>query len=254
MPARTWLSPRRSCPWGLSVGLLALLAAPAAAEVDPAMVGTWQLRWPGPAIYWQIRADGRYRSFGTGARPNEHWGRMTAAKGRFASHWRGGEDGGTYGVNGTVLSTSGKLGSGSWTRLWGPGGGSGRSQSDCPLIDAAVVERALGSPVRGRAMPTGCDFRAILAGAGEVRIHVRRPTDYPAAMWFERDRRCLDKLTSACVAIEVGGVGDRAFLRGQSITVLKGTAIIKIQRKLSPAPDEGDTADLILLGKAAAGG
>ncbi|WP_337876841.1 hypothetical protein [Elioraea sp.] len=215
------------------------------------MVGTWKLQWIGPDIYWQIRADGHYRSFGTGARPNEHWGRMTAAAGRFSSRWRGGEDGGSYSVDGAVLSTTGKLGRGSWTRLWQPGHG-GQSQSNCPLVEAAVVEEAIGSPVRGRAMPTGCDFHATLAGAGEVRINVLRPTDYPAAMWFERDRRCLQRLTSKCVAIEVGGIGDRAFLRGQSITVLKGNTIYRIQRKLSPAPDDDDTVDLVQLGKAVA--
>jgi len=43
--------------------------AQAAEAVDRALVGTWQLEWPRPALYWAVRADGVYRMHGPGAMP-----------------------------------------------------------------------------------------------------------------------------------------------------------------------------------------
>ncbi|MDR4497134.1 MAG: hypothetical protein MRK02_04305 [Candidatus Scalindua sp.] len=226
--------------------LLMLVALPATAgEIDPDLIGTWKLQWVGPAIYWQVRADGRYRSFGVGARPNEHWGSMTAYQGQFTSNSPFGEDGGSYSVNGEVLTTTGKLGTGSWEAVWRPGGQG--STSDCTLIDSAPVESALGTYVRGRSFPSRCVFSSTIAGSGEVSIGIRTPDALPAFKHFETAHRLKkDKI------IDISGVGDRAFIEGHTITVLKGPLIFKVSIILHPAAPDTDTADLIKLAQAVA--
>lgn len=110
----SWLLPIR-----LLVVMLIVFSATcgSAAEVDPALIGTWQLQWPGEPIYWDIRADGTYEVSGSGAAV-AHAGTFAAAAGKWSlssSTW--GEDGGTYRpLNENRLMVVGKLGPGTWMR------------------------------------------------------------------------------------------------------------------------------------------
>jgi hypothetical protein len=154
--------------------LLGAAAVPAAAQVDPALVGMWQLQWAGPQMLWQVRADGVYRLIGTGARPNEHWGRMDAANGQWSSRWERGADRGTYRLNDSTWQVTGSLGTGTWTRVWP---GKTASSSSCPHIDVAIVETHFASAVTSRMIGASCDFRATNPGASdELSITVEAAT------------------------------------------------------------------------------
>jgi hypothetical protein len=193
-------------------------------------------------MYWQVRADGHYRLFGVGARPNEHWGVMTAGQGRFSSKSSFGADGGPYSISGDVWTATGKLGSGSWSKVWTAGGNG--SSGTCPLVDPALVESILGTYFKVRRRGEGCEFNSTIAGSGELTIAVTRPQGF-APKSFDTARRL-----GSGVKIDVPNVGDRAFVNGPTIKILKGGVIIIISLALHPAPADSDMAGLIKLGQA----
>jgi hypothetical protein len=102
-----------------ALGLLSLaFVACGRAEVDPRLVGTWQLQWAGAPIYWSIRDNGTYEISGPGAGLGES-GTFAAAGGRWSirSPTRG-EDGGPYELpNPDLFVGTGKLGPGVWARV-----------------------------------------------------------------------------------------------------------------------------------------
>jgi hypothetical protein len=126
---------------GAAALLLVLSCAPLAAcdsaEVDPRLVGTWQLQWPGAPIYWTILEDGTYRTFGPGVGLGET-GAFTASAGRWSLQSpSSGEDGGTYELQSEDLfSGTGKLGPGLWARV----------RTVPPAATAVQTERALDLP------------------------------------------------------------------------------------------------------------
>jgi hypothetical protein len=98
--------------------------APAAAAVDPALVDTWQVRFPSPTgdavVTWAIHADGSYSGTqGGSATPASETGHVTFSK----NAWtlisdKGRQDQGTYVItdaNDVVIT--GTAGSALWTRL-----------------------------------------------------------------------------------------------------------------------------------------
>jgi hypothetical protein len=120
---------RRVRPSAVAIGLLSLaFVACGRAEVDPRLIGTWQLQWAGAPIYWSIREDGTYEISGQGAGLGES-GTFAAAAGRWSlrSPIRG-EDGGTYELpNDDLWVGTGKLGPGVWARVRPP------AQVDTPI-------------------------------------------------------------------------------------------------------------------------
>lgn len=126
---------------------LALLPATARAQVDPAVVGTWQTMMPGPEgvtqLVWVIRADGTYTltsdslttpaQGGTIIFGNGQWV-LTATTGN-----PGASDAGTYQIHPTTLLTSGKSGVTLWQKSGSPGA---PAQTAWPADLSGVVERA----------------------------------------------------------------------------------------------------------------
>ena len=110
---------RRVRPSVVAIAIASLaFAACERAEVDPRLVGTWQLQWAGAPMYWSIRENGTYEISGPGAGFGES-GTFAAAAGRWSlrSPIRG-EDGGTYALpNDDVFVGTGKLGPGTWARV-----------------------------------------------------------------------------------------------------------------------------------------
>lgn len=96
---------------------LAVTACSKGSEVDPGLVGAWQLQYAGAPIYWKIHANGTYEITGAGAGAG-HSGNFTAENGRWSLHsptW--GDDGGTYEASGDRFIGTGKLGPGTWLRV-----------------------------------------------------------------------------------------------------------------------------------------
>jgi hypothetical protein len=121
-PMQRVLAAVRHGLWLLLAGILAS-ASLQAAEVDPRVVGVWEIRLTeGGAtvrLIWEIAADGQYRqrSEPPGA-ISEHQGNASFADGRWqlsaAADWT---DGGTYEVpDPTTLVATGRLGEGIWKR------------------------------------------------------------------------------------------------------------------------------------------
>lgn len=218
----------------------------ATAKVDPALVGTWKLALPGIKMYWQIRADGMYRYFGVSARPLEHWGRMEASGGRWATQWAGGQDGGSYTLSGNTWQQTGKAGTGNWQRVWKPGDGG--SQIVCPLIDVAEVETLFGNATRGRVDAKGCTLTSSGVGyADGLWISVIDN----ASQRFVNVRKQTGKMRPI---VDVPGLGNAAFIDGDELHILKGNRYAVIGVGMYPDhPDAVSNATLIRFGRIVAG-
>jgi hypothetical protein len=109
-------------------------AAPAAAPVtrtadakssllDVTALGSWYVKIPSPqgvsTCYWDIKADGSYSSWCTGAHPAAHSGTVLIANGKWTLDsttmvW---SDGGSYQfADPNTMIMTGKLGTGAWLR------------------------------------------------------------------------------------------------------------------------------------------
>ena len=110
---------RRVRPTAVAIAITLLaFAACGRAEVDPRLVGTWQLQWAGAPMYWSIRENGTYEISGPGAGLGES-GTFAAAAGRWSlrSPTRG-ADGGIYELpNNDLFVGTGRLGPGTWVRV-----------------------------------------------------------------------------------------------------------------------------------------
>lgn len=100
--------------------------------------------------------------------------------------------------------------------------------------------------MRGRAKPIGRDFNPTIAGAGKLAIGIVWSQGF-AQESFDSLRRL-----GSGNRIDVPGVGEPAFVNGQSISMLKGSIIIKIGRRLHPVAPDSDTADFLRRGQAMA--
>ncbi|WP_164937593.1 caspase family protein [Bradyrhizobium guangxiense] len=98
---------------------------PAAAAIDPALVGTWEIMVPSgheqSRWIWQIMANGTYRFRAEPPRAaRAHEGTIMAANGRWSLHairgLSGYNDGGAYEVHDTLAMITGRLGTGAWKR------------------------------------------------------------------------------------------------------------------------------------------
>ena len=80
---------------------------------------------------------------------------MQASGGRWSSEWKRDADRGGYDLRGNTWVVTGKLGPGTWVRVWP---GPAASSATCPYIDVAAVERHFASAVRGRMIGNTCDL------------------------------------------------------------------------------------------------
>jgi hypothetical protein len=232
------------------LALSLLVAAPAAADVDSALIGMWQLQWVGPQILWQVRADGTYRLIGTGARPNEHWGRMQAAGGRWSSEWERGTDQGTYSLQGNSWTVTGSLGPGTWLRIW-PGGAP--STATCPHIDIPSVERHFGSAVSGRMIGKACEFSAIKPGIID-ELAVESAVINPSMDTLRLHRAACASGTNRDPNVRcVPGLGETAFFYNGALHIYRASNQIAVNLGTYPQNQAVNDADSIAIGRIVVG-
>ena len=144
----------------LSAGLEVALAADV---IDPALVATWKLEWQRADLFWAIRSDGVYRLHGPGATARQ-LGKIEAKQGRFSMKAPLWADSGTYKLsNADTLVITGKLGPGTWQRVWTPtktGAKEPAGPGACGLLAADEVAQVLRAPVT-----SGPDPGRVRAGA-----------------------------------------------------------------------------------------
>jgi hypothetical protein len=224
--------------------------------VDRALIGTWQLEWPGPALYWAVRADGVYRVHGPGAMPRQ-LGRLQAQGGRFSMTSAVWVDSGSYRVSGEKLVITGKLGAGTWRRVWAPGEGAGKAAARasgpgaCGLVSPADAAEMLRAPATGapdvRAGDGGCLFRSGLSNLDSLTIGVRRNQ----GQFFQNLRK-----SATTSAIDVPGIGDQAWAKAggagsiEEIAFLRGDTWIRISVSLQPELTRDDVPALATLARA----
>jgi hypothetical protein len=219
----------------------------AAAAVDSALIGTWQLQWPGAPIFWALREDGVYRLYGLGANPGQH-GMVEATGGRFSMKSAFWADQGTYQLSDAdTWVITGVLGPGTWKRVWAPGAPGGTMTSTagtCGLVTPQEVALVLREPVDGgpdRRDPNGCAFQSSLSDFHSIRL-----ISYPS----RRQAWELDRRNPSPRMIAVPGVGEDAYAEINAggdlvLNVLKGSTELRITLTMKP----GATAeDLPLLG------
>ncbi|MCC7463180.1 MAG: hypothetical protein IT480_12045 [Gammaproteobacteria bacterium] len=227
--------------------------AQAAEAVDRALVGTWQLEWPRPALYWAVRADGVYRMHGPGAMPRQ-LGRLEAQGGRFSMNSAVWVDSGSYRVSGDELVITGKLGPGTWRRVWAPGGRAAAAASGpgaCSLVSPADAAEVLRAPATGtpdaRAGDNGCLFRSGLSNLDSLTIRIRRNQ----GQFFQNLRK-----NARTSAIDVPGVGDQAWAKDdgtgliREMTFLRGDTWVTISASLQPELAREDIPALVTLARA----
>jgi hypothetical protein len=161
-----------------SILLVVTVAGPAltAETLDPAVIGTWKLEWPGADVYWAIRPDGVYRLHGPGANPRQ-LGRIEANQGRFSMKSRFWADSGAYRLSDpNTWVITGQFGPGTWKRVWRPtskGSQGPPGPGLCALLTVDEVAQALRAPVSGgpdRVGRGGCLFKSLLSEFDHVAV------------------------------------------------------------------------------------
>ncbi len=226
---------------------------PAQAAVESALVGTWQLEWQGAPIYWALREDGVYRLYGLGANPGQ-LGQLEATGGRYSMQSFGFADSGPYQLTGRdVWVVTGRLGPGTWKRVWTPGGASGQASNAnqaCSLASAEEVARVLREPVAAapdRRDANACEFTAALSKFHSLVLNI-----YPS----RRQAWEITRSHRTPQMIEVPGVGEDAYAEtdgGQHLVlrVLKGGAELRFTLTMKPAATAADAPLLSELAHAA---
>ncbi len=144
-------------------------------EVDPGLVGTWQLPTGGGVMTWEIRADGTYQIVANGA--VVHAGTFRASGGQWSLKsptW--GEDGGTYRLadNNTFVGT-GTLGPATWTRVGAaPVSGAASQSAKSVAPSAPTPPESLSSRVAALMARINEDYRDAFSygylGDGESEV------------------------------------------------------------------------------------
>lgn len=231
--------------------LVLLLAAHAASaqQVDPNLVGMWQLQWVGPQMLWQVRADGTYRLIGAGVRPNEHWGRIQAAGGKWASEWERGKDSGGYQLQGNNWSVTGALGTGTWVRIWPSA--QAVSSATCPHIDVAAVERQFASAVTGRMLQNECELNATKPGIPDTVSIKSEIIDRNQDTFRLHRANCANGTNTDNKVRCLQGLGETAFFIYGKVYVYQGNRQVTIALGTYPENKAVNDADSIALGKIA---
>ncbi len=197
------------CTW-LFLSLVPKVAI-AKGEVDPQLVGTWKLNYPGPPTFWVVRADGVYRIHGPQTAAHSHRGEFQAAKGKWSLNSPKWQDGGTYELKDeNTWVAIGKLGAGTWSRVWKPGdpqSGPPAPTPACELLTLDEVARVLEAPVskakRQGGPDEGCKFKSALNDYERLTLWMTHGSTITDT--FQRERK------GAKSAIDVPGVGRAAY-------------------------------------------
>lgn len=225
------------------------------AAVDAPLVGTWQLQWQGPPIYWALREDGVYRLYGLGANPGQ-FGEVEAAGRKFSMKAAFFADAGSYELrDADTWIVTGRLGPGTWKRVWYPGDTGGMVTSKvgtCGLVTAAEVAQVLREPVRGtpdRRAAADCVFVSNLSEFHQVRVHT-----FPS----RRQAWAIKRRNPDPRMINVPGIGEDAFATVDAgghlvLDVLHGDTQLRITLAMKPGATPQDLPLLAELGRAADG-
>ena len=221
----------------LLLALVLTLAAQSASaqaptvQVDPSLVGMWQLQWAGPQMLWQVRADGVPPDGRRGA-AERAWGRMQASGGKWSSAYERGKDAGSYQLQGNNWSVTGWLGTGVWQRIWPSP--QAVSTATCPHIDVAAVESHLASALKGRMVQNTCELSATRVGIPDgvsVTSEIMNQNKY----YQSRERDACANRTNADPNLRcVTGLGDVAFFRQGTLHIYQGNRSIAIGHGVFP--------------------
>lgn len=164
----------------------AVCATPAfaAGSIDPALNGTWKLDWPGGAIYWAVREDGVYRFHGPGAKPAQ-LGILETGPGSWSIKSAFWQDGGTYRlIDANTWQATGKLGPGTWKRVWAPATSPVSSPGACSYLTADEAALVLRAPVTAEPPDPrragACVFKSQLNPFDQLTVtsHLVSPRDW----------------------------------------------------------------------------
>lgn len=225
----------------------AVSAAASAAEVDPRLVGTWELQGSPSAIYWVVRADGFYRLHSRHKNVS-HRGSFSADGTVWSLNSPQWQDGGNYQlVDEDTWSASGVLGTGIWRRVWRDGMplndiGARQIEGACELIAPAEVSVLLNAPVsavegigsRLGERHRGCRFQSGFARSDVLDIYV-----YPTNTTSRRSVL----FTSRAVSVPALGPAARAEAsRGGMLSMEAelGGHIYVVNLRLEPVADGSD--------------
>ena len=197
--------------WAILLGLFsAMLNVARGQEVDPAVIGTWRLQYAGPVLYWTIRREGTYRLHSPVSVNSGHRGSIKASNGTWnlaSPEW---QDGGTYQVSNQEWVAVGKLGPGTWHRVWHPQDPQQQSTPPtpaCGLLTLAEVALALDAPVDGYRRhggpEEGCKYQSILDKGDELRLRMSHGSTVTDS--FTRKRQ------GEAAPVDVPGVGRGAY-------------------------------------------
>lgn len=238
-----------------------------AASVDPALVGTWQLEYPGPPAFWAIRNDGVYRIHGPQTPNTAHRGQMRAAAGAWELNSPQWQDSGTYQLSDNdTWVTVGKLGPGTWRRVWTPQrtvATVAPTTPACALLSPNEVAQVLAAPAtdgtRQGGPEEGCRYNSRLNDNDSLRLFMSHGST--TAESYQRKRQ------SASEAIDVTGVGRAAFAtvsrsgdlsiqvlgdeRVNTVGVSRTGTLFELTLKLSPEATAEDLAALSALARLA---
>lgn len=222
-----------SCAWSFG-------QAAGADAIDPAVVGTWKLEFPGSAIYWAVREDGVYRLHGPGANPKQA-GKITAAAGQWSIQAPVWADAGTYKFDGAVTwLVTGRFGTGTWKRVWSPANsvaGPPAGVGKCALLSLDEAARGVRAPVTAGSdprVPDGCVFKSQLSDFDRITI-----TQIPA----RRQAWMLTRSRPSPLRLDIPGVAEDAYAEPQGehmvAHVLKGATQVAIRLTLVPPAEPG---------------
>lgn len=173
------------------------MAARSSDDVDPGLVGTWQLQIPSQPIYWAINADGTYQVSVAGL--SGHSGTVRAASGKWSMQsptW--GQDGGTYHLpNADTVDVVGRMGPGRWVRT-----------AQSPSAPAAPSQQALSANQAGQTV-AGSEAKSARRSAGmTAEEEAAYIADYNAQ--WDKAARGLRRLTTRAPRSSASG-GDWTF-------------------------------------------
>jgi hypothetical protein len=236
-------------PFRLLAVALLLFGSHALAQLDPGIVGRWQLQWAGREMFWHVRPDGAYRLIGVGARPAEHWGQLQASGGKWSTQRPNGGEAGTYELRANTWIVTGPLGPGTWVRVWPTGAPSGTS---CPFIDVAAVEQIFATPLQNRMTAESCELMATRVGMTEgVKVSVETFAPGMDTTRLFRGRCATGTNTDPRIRC-IQGVGEAAYFdNNATFYTYRGNTRIAVDVGTYPANQAVHDADSIAIARLA---
>ena len=239
-------------------------AASTPPSIDSALIGTWKFDGFTADMFWVVRADGSYRLHGWGAGNQQQRGHFEGAKGQWSIHAPNWQDAGTYTLaDASTWVVTGKLGTGTWKRVWHPGqlqqNGPGHG-GVCNLLRPTEVAGVLAAAVvdpegigarnsnTGEALE-GCRYTSRLNGTDRVEIRLGSGTH------FAKTYAQAKQVARQQVAVPTVGLDTYATMEGSTIAlhVLSPSRIMTLALHLAPGVTTEDLPGMIELTRLAYG-